>query len=48
MFGSGLNVASCRNALNKIYADDEYDSFGKRHDGNDYDCVLPYRWLSSK
>lgn len=45
-FGSGLNVASCRAALDKIFADDEYSSFGRRHDGNRYNCNLPYRWLS--
>lgn len=47
-FGSGLNLASCRAALDDIFPDDDYSSFGRRHDGNRYDCALPYRWLSSK
>lgn len=46
MFGSGLNVASCRNAFNKIKPFDDYSSFGTRHDGQTYDGVLPFRWLS--
>ena len=47
-FGSGLNLTSCRSALDDIFPDDDYSSFGRRHDGYRYTYALPHRWLSSK
>ncbi len=50
-FGTGLNLASCTNALLKIPSDPITDSFGMRDDGHSgagYDVQLPGRWLSSK
>ena len=47
MFGSGLNVASCRDVLNnQILAADTDTTFSARGDSGD--GILPYRWLSGR
>ena len=48
MFGSDLNVASCQEAFANISPDDHYGSFGMRHDGHQYEGILPYQWLSGR